>query len=150
MARLQIQALFDANWSAEHRTYLCTQRYSRVHKGSSVVQLQLENETVVFLPDDIPAATPSFLELRVPNYSIPEDTLQTQVVFAWMNIRSSLRPNEGTAFDILSSPQSVKWPSQALNNLNVELDHLITRKRGVGDHANDDNLLQKGRPLIMR
>src|SRR5215469_3657728 len=62
--------------------------------------------------------------------TIPEDTLQTQVVFAWMNIRSSLRPNEGTAFDILSSPQSVKWPSLALNNLNVELDHLITRKRG--------------------
>jgi len=103
-----------------------------------------------FFPMISPAATPSFLELRVPNYSIPEDTLQTQVVFAWMNIRSSLRPNEGTAFDILSSPQSVKWPSQALNNLNVELDHLITRKRGVGDHANDDNLLQKGRPLIMR
>lgn len=93
---------------------------------------KFEDETVIFLPDDIPAATSSFLELRVPDYSIPEGTLQAQVAFAWMNVKASLRPYEGTAFSILSSTQSVKWPSLTLNNLNVEqvLDHLIARKEG--------------------
>jgi hypothetical protein len=91
-----------------------------------------EDDAVIFVPDDIPAATSTFLALSVSNYSIPEETLQAQVAYAWMDIMASLRPNEGTAVDILSSPEYVKWPSLAFKNLNVEqvLDHLIARKAG--------------------
>jgi hypothetical protein len=93
---------------------------------------KLDDDTAIFVPDDIPAATSTFLALRVSNYSISEETLQAQVVYVWMDIKSSLRPSEGTAFNILSSPKWVKWPSLTLNNLNVEqvLDHLIARKAG--------------------
>lgn len=93
---------------------------------------KLEDDTVILVPDDIPAAISTFLALSVPNYSIPEETLQAQVLYAWMDIRSSLRPNEGTALNMLTSPKYVKWPSLTFNNLNVEqvLDHLIARKAG--------------------
>lgn len=128
------------------RDRLCSTRISQlsIEHTSARIALQelarqvssyswkLDDDTVILVPDGIPAATSTFLALSVPNYSIPEETLQAQALYTWMNIRSSLRPNEGTALSMLTSPKYVKWPSLTFNNLDVEqvLDHLIARKAG--------------------
>jgi len=125
---------------------LCATRISRlsIHTSSARKALpelarevpsyiwRLEDNTVILAPNDMPAPMSTFLALSVPDYSIPEETLQAQVLYAWMDIRSSLRPNEGTALNILTSPTYAKWPSLTFSNLNVEqvLNHLIARKGG--------------------
>jgi hypothetical protein len=49
-----------------------------------------------------------------------------------MNIKAVLRPEEGTAFSILSSPKSEKWPALALSNVTIQqaLNSLVARKAG--------------------
>jgi hypothetical protein len=92
----------------------------------------VEHGTVVFLPVDLPAATAHFLSLNVNPYAVPEDTLQAQAAYEWTNIRASLRPKEGTAFSVLSSPLSSRWPPLSLGSTTVRevLDRLVSRKPG--------------------
>ncbi len=91
-----------------------------------------EYGVVVFGPEAIPEATAQFLALEPPAYSVPEETLQGQAIYTWMNIRAILRPHEGTAFNILSSRQSEKWPTLALDHTTIRrtLDRLVGRKQG--------------------
>jgi hypothetical protein len=88
--------------------------------------------TVDFVPSDMPAATDQFLSLRVSPYSVPRDTLQAQAAYEWMNIRASLRPTEGTAFSVLSSADSAKWPALSMGPGTVDevLDRLVGREPG--------------------
>jgi hypothetical protein len=90
---------------------------------------RLENGAVVIAPKDLPSATTMFLDTKVAPYRISQDTLQAQVAYAWMNIRATLRPNEGTAFNVLSTPQSPKWPALSVGNITVLelLNRLIAR-----------------------
>jgi hypothetical protein len=93
---------------------------------------KLEDQVVVFTPDKLPEATLQFLAMEPHPYAIPEETLQGQTAYAWMNIRAVLKPQEGTAFNFLSSPRSEKWPALALSNMTIEqiLDRLVARKTG--------------------
>ena len=93
---------------------------------------KLEDQVVVFAPDKLPEATLQFLAIEPHPYAIPEETLQGQTAYAWMNIRAVLKPQEGTAFNFLSSPRSEKWPALALSNITIEqiLDRLVARKTG--------------------
>jgi hypothetical protein len=93
---------------------------------------KLEEHVVVFAPDRIPDATNQFLAIEPPPYAIPEEILPGQALYAWMNIRAVLRPQEGTAVNILSSAQSEKWPALALNHLTIgqTLDRLVARRAG--------------------
>lgn len=93
---------------------------------------RVEGGTVVFLPMDLSGATAHFLSLDVSPYSVPEDTLQAQAAYGWMNIRASLRPDEGTAFSVLSSTKSRRWPPLRLGAATVRevLDRLVSRKPG--------------------
>jgi len=92
----------------------------------------LEDNVVVFAPDHIPEATDQFLAVEPPTYAIPEETLQGQALYAWMNIRAVLRPEEGTAVNILSSSKPEKWPALTLNHLTIRqiLDRLVARGTG--------------------
>lgn len=92
----------------------------------------LEDEVVIFTPKEIPGATAGFLSLTVSPYSIGEDTLQAQAFYAWMNMRATLRPKEGTAFNILSSSKSAKWPPLVLGHVTIQqvLDRLVGRDGG--------------------
>ncbi len=92
----------------------------------------LENGTVVFSPQVVSPATTQFLSLKVSPYRIPEDTLQAQAAYEWLNIRASLRPDEGTAFSVLSSVGTHRWPSLSLETTTVEgaLDRLVARSKG--------------------
>ncbi|MGA8438741.1 MAG: hypothetical protein WB762_29525 [Candidatus Sulfotelmatobacter sp.] len=92
----------------------------------------LEHGTVVFAPLDAPAATARFLSWAVSAYGVPEDTLDAQTAYEWLNIRASLRPSEGTAFSVLSSAKSRKWPPLSLGPATVEevLDRLVGRNPG--------------------
>jgi hypothetical protein len=91
-----------------------------------------EHGTVVLLPVEISAPMADFLSLNVNPYSVPEGTLQAQVAYEWMNIRATLRPNEGTAFSVLSSTKSTRWPPLRLGSATVRevLDRLVGRKPG--------------------
>lgn len=92
----------------------------------------LEYGTVVFAPLDLPTATARFLSFVVSPYNVPEDTLQAQAGYEWLNIRASLRPNEGTALSILSSRKSLRWPPLSLSSITVRevLDRLVDRNPG--------------------
>jgi hypothetical protein len=93
---------------------------------------KLEDQVVVFAPDNVPEATVQFLAVDPPPYAIPEETLQGQALYAWMNIRAVLRPQEGTAVNILSSAHSEKWPALTLSHLTIRqvLDRLVARNAG--------------------
>ena len=92
----------------------------------------VENGAVVFAPDNIPEPVAKFLAVVPPPYVIAADTLQGQAALAWMDIRAALRPQEGTAFSVLSSPQSVKWPVLAVRDVTVRelLNRLVARNKG--------------------
>ena len=92
----------------------------------------LEDHAVVFAPANISEPATKFLAVVPPPYVIQEDTLQGQAAWAWMDIRAALRPREGTALDILSSPRSDRWPALALRDLTVRqvLNRLVARKKG--------------------
>ena len=96
------------------------------------VNWSLEHGTVVFAAVDAPAAMAQFLSLAVNPYRVPEDTLQAQAAYEWLNIRASLRPNEGTAFSVLSSTEARKWPALNLGSTTVRetLDRLVGRNPG--------------------
>jgi hypothetical protein len=88
--------------------------------------------TADFTPSDMSPAIDQFLSLRVNPYSVPRDTLQAQAAYEWMNIKASLRPTEGTAFSVLSSADSTKWPALSLGPERVGevLDRLVGRDPG--------------------
>jgi hypothetical protein len=92
----------------------------------------LEDGTVVFAPLDLHTSTARFLSLVVTPYNVPEDTLQAQAGYEWLNIRASLRPNEGTALSILSSAKSRRWPPLSLGSTTVRevLNRLVGRSPG--------------------
>jgi len=90
---------------------------------------KLDNGAVVITPKDLPGATVKFLDTKVAPYRISEDTLQAQAAYAWMDIRATLRPDQGTAFNILTSLQSTRWPEIAVGDITVLelLDRLVAR-----------------------
>jgi hypothetical protein len=93
----------------------------------------LEAGTVVLVPDDLSTATVAFLQARVPPYRIAEGTLQAQAAYSWLDIRASLRPAEGTASNVLSSPESPRWPPLQVGDIAVRelFDRLVARKTGA-------------------
>jgi len=93
---------------------------------------KLDDGVVVFAPKDTPRATKDFLRLKVSPYTIPQNTLRAQGVFAWIDIKASLRPKEGTAFDILSSPNAKEWPPLSFKDVSVQqvLNLLVVRNAG--------------------
>jgi hypothetical protein len=92
----------------------------------------LEHGTVVLAPVVVPAAAAEFLAVPLNPYLLPEDTLQAQAAYEWLNIRGSLRPNEGTAFSVLSSKASPKWPALSLGSTTIKdaLDRIVARSPG--------------------
>lgn len=92
----------------------------------------VEEGAVVFAPNDIPEPVARLLAVVPPPYRIAEDTLQGQLAWAWMDIRAALRPWEGTGFSVLSTPNSVRWPSLAVRGITVRqlLRRLVARKKG--------------------
>jgi hypothetical protein len=100
--------------------------------GLTSYSWSLEYGTVVFAPLDLAVATTRFLSLVVNPYDVPEDTLQAQAGYEWMNIRASLRPNEGTALSILSSAKSRRWSPLSLGSTTVKevLNRLVGRNPG--------------------
>lgn len=93
---------------------------------------KLEDSVVVVIPKSTPDATSDFLGLKVAPINIGEGVLQVQGAFAWMSMKAPIRPNEGTAFDMLTSVTAQHWPSLNLTNNTVEqvLNHLVGRKTG--------------------
>lgn len=104
----------------------------RIGEAMPAYHWRLEHGTVVFVPFDMPAAADQFLSVPVSPYSVPDGTLQAQAAYEWMNIRASLRPTEGTAFDVLSSAKSTRWPPLRLGRASVRevLDRLVGRDPG--------------------
>lgn len=92
----------------------------------------VEDQAVVFVPNSVSEGVARFLTVMPPPYTVSEDVLQGQAVWAWMDIRAALRPREGTAFNILSSVDSEKWPALALRDMTVRqvLNRLVARKGG--------------------
>lgn len=92
----------------------------------------VEDGAVVLAPDNIPKPVARFLAVVPPPYVIAADTLQGQAAWAWMDIRAALRPREGTAFSVLSSPRSVRWPALAVRDVTVRqlLNRLVARNKG--------------------
>ena len=92
----------------------------------------VEESVVVVAPTDIAKPVARFLAVVPPEYKIAEDTAQAQLAWAWMNIRAALRPQEGTAFDILTATESVKWPALTVRDITVRqlLNRLVARDKG--------------------
>jgi len=92
-----------------------------------------EDGAVVLVPSELPAATAAFLQTKVPTYTIAEGTLQAQAAYSWLDIRASFRPAEGTAFSVLSSPESPRWPPLQVGDISVRqlFDQLVARKTGA-------------------
>ena len=104
----------------------------RLTKGVPSYTWHLQDGVVVFAPANRSPVTARFLSLRIAPYTIAKDTLEAQATYAWMNIRATLRPQEGTAFSILSSPDAVKYPELKLGAVSVEkmLNSLVGRNDG--------------------
>ncbi|HWR51408.1 MAG TPA: hypothetical protein VN428_09895 [Bryobacteraceae bacterium] len=123
---------------------LCDQRIEGSWRGKSVADLldRLTTNTgyrwgvkggvVTIEPLIVPQATSQLLRMTIPRYAAPAGTSKAQGLYLWMNIRGVLKPTEGTALNILSSPEEATFPALDIRNTSVEsiLNHFSTRKGG--------------------
>ncbi|MGH9682812.1 MAG: hypothetical protein ACRD4S_04275 [Candidatus Acidiferrales bacterium] len=83
-------------------------------------------------PRSIPEGTSHILNLIIPRYAAPESTLQELAAFLHTDVRGVLRPDQGTAEDVLSSSNAVTTAPFEMRNASVEqiLNRMATQGNG--------------------
>jgi hypothetical protein len=87
---------------------------------------------VIIEPKSISADTAEFLDIVIPRYAAPESTLQELAAFLLTDVRGVLRPNEGTAADILSSSNEARTKPFEMRDATVEqiLNRMVKQGQG--------------------
>ena len=84
---------------------------------------------ILVSPKDLSENTKKLLELVVPTFTTYESTLASQRLSLWMDVRAVLKPDQGTAIDMLETPGVQKRNPISLQNATVKqiLSVMISR-----------------------